>query len=164
MAPLHLIKLSVGTDDVPDLAAWQQGRGRGPDGLPRHVTRMWPRREAELLDGGSIYWVIRGVLLCRQRVLRLDEVRREDGIRRCALVLDPALVRVTPSPKRPFQGWRYLAEADAPRDLGRYAEGEEELPPKLSMALAEMGVVWGAPPPAPLAPPRGYLGSDEEGS
>jgi hypothetical protein len=139
---LHLIKLSVGTDDVADLADWQRGRGRGPDGLPRHLTRMWPRREAELLEGGSIYWIIRGAVLCRQRLLRLDEVRGRDGVLRCALVLDPELVRVAPTPRRPFQGWRYLAADDAPRDLGRWVAGEEELPPHLATGLAELGVVW----------------------
>ncbi len=146
MAGLHLMKLSVGTDDVADLAGWQAGPGRGAGGLPRHVTRMWPKREAELLDGGSIYWVIKGVILCRQRLHRLDEVQGADGIARCALILDPELVRVTPTPRRPFQGWRYLPAADAPRDLGLYRQGEEELPPKLSMALAEFGVVWGGAP------------------
>lgn len=143
MAGLHLMKLSVGTKGVRDLARWQAGRGRGPDGLPRHVTRMRPRREAELLDGGSIYWSIKGVVLCRQRLLRLEEVVGDDGIPRCALILDPALVRVTPTPRRPFQGWRYLAAEDAPRDLGGFREDEEDLPPRLSMALAEFGVVWG---------------------
>jgi hypothetical protein len=107
---------------------------------------MWPKREAELLDGGSVFWAIKGVILCRQRILRLDEVRGGDGIPRCALILDPALVRVTPTPRRPFQGWRYLPAKDAPRDLGDWHAGEEDLPPRLSMALAEMGVVWGAAP------------------
>ena len=146
MADLHLMKLSVGTTGLKDLARWQAGRGRGPDGLPRHVTRMWPKREAELLDGGSIYWSIKGVVLCRQRLLRLDEVRGTDGIARCALVLDPELVRVTPTPRRPFQGWRYLPATDAPRDLAAFREDEDDLPPKLSMALAEFGVVWGPAP------------------
>ena len=146
MAGLHLMKLSVGTEDVADLAAWQSGPGRGPCGRPRHVTRMWPKREAELLDGGSIYWTIKGVVLCRQRLVRLEEVRGEDGIPRCALILEPTLVRVTPTPRRPFQGWRYLPHEEAPHDLGAFREGEDELPPKLSMALAEMGVMWGAAP------------------
>lgn len=148
MAGLHLMKLSVGTEDVADLMEWQKGRGRGTDGFPRHVTRMWPKREAELLDGGSVYWVIKGVMLCRQRLLRLDEVVGGDGISRCALILDPELVRITPMPRRPFQGWRYLSGDEAPRDLGHWDASEDELPPKLSMALAEFGVVWG---PAPKA-------------
>lgn len=143
---LHLIKLSVGTRDVADLRRWQSGPGRGHDGLPRHVTRMRPKREAELLEGGSVFWVIRRAVLCRQRLLRLEEHRGQDGVPRCALVLDPELVKVTPVPRKAFQGWRYLPARDAPRDLGAFAEGEAELPPKLAMALAEMGVVWGAAP------------------
>ena len=146
MAGLNLIKLSVGTTGLDDLRAWQAGPGLGHDGLPRHVTRMWPKREAELLDGGSIFWVIKRSVLCRQRILRLEKTRWDDGIPRCALVLDPELVRVTPVPRRVFQGWRYLAGADAPSDLGVWSDAGEELPPRLSMALAEMGVVWGAAP------------------
>jgi hypothetical protein len=137
----HIQKLSVGTESVADLADWQASeRAQGADGLPRHVTRMWPKREDEILGGGSIYWVIKGVILCRQRILRFDEVTRGDGIRRCAIVLDPDLVRLDAVPKRPFQGWRYLAAADAPRDLPAGREDEEALPPSLSAALAEIGL------------------------
>lgn len=138
----HLIKLSVGTEDVEDLLMWHSDRrAQTADGLPRHVTRMWPRRAAEVLDGGSIYWVIKGVTLCRQRILRLDEVTGGDGIRRCAIVMDPELVRVVPSQRRPFQGWRYLDPADAPADLDRRRSGEEALPAALSAQLAELGVL-----------------------
>lgn len=142
MASLHLQKLSVGTLSVEDLAQWHlDPRSQGPDGLPRHVTRMWPKRAADLLDGGSIYWVIQGLIQCRQRLLRLDEVTGADGIRRCAIVLDPALVRTTPVPRRPFQGWRYLAAADAPADLAAPRQNEEALPATLSAALADIGVL-----------------------
>lgn len=139
---LHLIKLSVGTTSVEDLAAWQRDpRAQGPDGLARHVTRMWPRREAELLDGGSIYWVIQGLVQCRQRILRFDEVTGGDGIRRCAIVLEPGLIRTSTATRRPFQGWRYLEARDAPRDLGKARKSEDSLPPELSAALAEIGVI-----------------------
>ncbi len=139
---IHLVKLSVGTESVDGLAAWQRSaRAHGPDGRPRHVTRMWPRRADEVLAGGSIYWVIRGVLLCRQRVLGFDEVRRADGIARCGIVLDPELVPVAPSPKRPFQGWRYLGPDDAPDDVDPARAGEAALPPALSVALAEIGLL-----------------------
>ncbi len=138
---IHLVKLSVGTDSVEGLAAWQAtGVSAGPDGLPRHVTRMWPKREQEILAGGSIFWVIKGQILCRQRVVRLDEVIGEDGIRRCAIVLDPDLIRVAPTLKRPFQGWRYLQFADAPVDLTETRPNEDVLPPELSAMLAEIGV------------------------
>lgn len=140
--PLNLIKLSVGTEGVEDLLAWQSsGRAKGPDGLPRHITRMWPKREAEILDGGSIYWVIKGVLQCRQRILRLDEVIGGDGIRRCAIVLDPELIRTTQALKKPFQGWRYLPAKDAPSDLGKGRANEDALPSSLSAALADLGVL-----------------------
>jgi hypothetical protein len=139
---LHLQKLSVGTENVADLTAWQATeRAQTPDGLPRHVTRMWPKRAEELLSGGSIYWVVKGSLLCRQRIIRLDEYIGADGIRRCAIVIDPELISVVPSLKRPFQGWRYLKPEDAPRDLPVGRENEEALPPSLSAALAEIGIL-----------------------
>ncbi|WP_158972161.1 DUF1489 family protein [Chachezhania sediminis] len=143
---VHLVKLCVGADDIEDLALWQKIRrneGVWPDGLPRHVTRMWPKREADLLDGGSLYWVIKGVIQCRQRIVRLDEVTAEDGTRRCALVMEPEIVLTTPAQRRPFQGWRYLAAEDAPRDLpaGRRADRGDVLPPDLDRALADIGVL-----------------------
>ena len=139
---VNLIKLSVGTEDVDGLQAWQHNeRAQAPDGLPRHVTRMWPKREAEILNGGSIYWVIKGELLCRQKVARLDEHIGQDGIRRCAIVLEPKLIRVAPALRRPFQGWRYLETADAPPDLRAAQEGDAALPSELNRALAEIGVL-----------------------
>ena len=138
---INLVKLSVGTDDVDGLRAWQMtAHAQTPDGLPRHITRMWPKRGEEILNGGSIYWVIKGVIQCRQRILRLDEYIGSDGIRRCSIVSDPALVRVAATPKRAFQGWRYLPVADAPADLTGAQQAEEALPPELSKALAAIGV------------------------
>ncbi len=137
-ASLNLMKLCVGCDDPAELAAWQQQRFQG--GPARHVTRMWPKREAELLDGGSLYWVFKGVMQARQRILSLQEVEGEDGIRRCALILDPMLVRVAAVPRRPFQGWRYLAAGDAPPDLPQDRETEPSLPAEIARALADMGL------------------------
>ena len=139
---VNLVKLSVGSESVDTLMAWQDSRKPlYADGCPRHVTRMWPKREAEILNGGSIYWVIKGAIQCRQRILRLDEVRGEDGIRRCAIVLDPVLIRTQTSLKRPFQGWRYLPVEDAPPDLPKGRASEEPLPVELNRALAEIGVL-----------------------
>ncbi len=138
---IHLIKLSVGTESVEQLQEWQDSpRPKGKDGLPRHITRMWPKRDAELLNGGSIYWVIKGIVQARQKILRLDEYDRGDGIRRCALVFDPELIRTETTLKRPFQGWRYLKPEDAPRDLSASRAREDAIPPQLSAALAEIGV------------------------
>ncbi|MFN3955462.1 MAG: DUF1489 family protein [Pararhodobacter sp.] len=139
--PLHLIKLCVGADAVEDLIDWQKSRAAlNPDGLPRHVTRMWPKRGAELLDGGSLYWVFKGQVLARQAILRLDEVTGDDGILRCGIVFNPEIIRTEPQPRRPFQGWRYLRPEDAPRDLPAQRPGDDDLPPELSAALADLGL------------------------
>ena len=139
---VNLLKLCVGADRVEDLTDWQATpRARGADGLPRHVTRMWPKREAEVLNGGSLYWVFKGVILARQRILRLEAVSGADGIPRCALVLDPEVIRTVAVPRRPFQGWRYLEPEESPRDLPRGRATEEALPPSLQSALAKIGVL-----------------------
>lgn len=135
---LHLMKLCVGCDSPAELADWQRDRWQG--GPARHVTRMWPKREGELLAGGSIYWVFKGVMQARQRLLALEEVEGADGIRRCALVLDPQLVRTAAVPRRAFQGWRYLAAGDAPSDLPAGRDSEPALPAEIARALAEMGL------------------------
>ena len=140
--PVHLIKLCVGAEAVEDLLHWQrQARAKGPDGLPRHVTRMWPKREAEIVGQGSLYWVFKGLVLCRQPILRFDEVIGQDGIRRCGIVLDPEVTRVTPAPKRPFQGWRYLKPEDAPQDMRAGREQDDPLPETLARELAEIGLL-----------------------
>ncbi len=138
---IHLVKLCVGTDSVEALEDWQaRGAARDADGRPVHVTRMWPRREAELLAGGSLYWVFRGTILARQRILGLLPVRRGDGAQCCGVALDPILVRTEPQPRSAFQGWRYLKPSDAPRDLAPSRPGDDALPPELSAALAEIGL------------------------
>jgi len=139
---VSLLKLSVGSESVESLGQWQgSAAAKGRDGFPRHVTRMWPKRGDELVNGGSVYWVISGMISCRQRILRLEEVTGDDGISRCAIVLDPKLVRVAAVPRRPFQGWRYLRPEDSPPDLPVRDAGSEALPPELNAALAEIGVL-----------------------
>lgn len=138
---MNLLKLCVGADSIEDLTGWQASqRHRWPAGRAIHVTRMWPKREAEVLDGGSLYWVIKGVIQCRQRIVALDQVTEGDGITRCALHLDLEVIRTEASPRRPFQGWRYLPPDEAPRDLERGRSREDQLPPALAQALAEMGL------------------------
>jgi len=143
---LNLIKLCVGAESIDDLAASQarriaERRRQGLDPRPRHVTRMWPKRADEILDGGSLYWVFKGIALARQRIEDFQEVVGQDGIRRCAIVLSPELVQVEARQKRPFQGWRYLEARDAPRDApGPRAEGAA-LPSALAVALDHLGVV-----------------------
>lgn len=139
-APLNLMKLCVGADAPEDLIAWQQQRfGSAP---ACHVTRMWPKRDSEILDGGgSIYWVFKGVMLARQRLTGFEERIGQDGIRRCALMLDREVIRVTAVPRRAFQGWRYLKGSEAPLDLARGAPDDSALPPEIAAQLAEMGLI-----------------------
>ncbi len=139
---INLIKLCVGAESVESLIAWQVSpRAKTPDGVPRHVTRMWPKRADELLNGGSLYWVIKGSVQCRQRIVRLDEVIGHDGIRRCGIVFDPPIIRTQSPLRRPFQGWRYLRPQDAPPDLPKARKAEDILPDTLNRALAEIGVL-----------------------
>ena len=112
---LHLIKLAVGVRDIDHLRALQARRAREEPPL-RHRTRSTPRRAAELCDGGSIYWVIGGSLLARQRILDIAEDTLADGSACAALLLDPVLVELSGRPTKAFQGWRYLAPEDAPED------------------------------------------------
>lgn len=142
MAKLHLVKLCVGAERVEDLLSWQaRPAAQNAEGLPCHVTRMWPRRAQEVLAGGSLYWVFKGLVLCRQPVLRLDEIVGGDGVIRCGIVLSPEVTRTEARPRRPFQGWRYLAAADAPPDLRPGGAAEPALPPGLARALCDIGVL-----------------------
>jgi len=140
---LHLLKLSVGPRDVAALAQIQAERRRaGPD--LRHWTRMIPRRQEELLDGGSIFWVVAGWVRVRQRLLGIETETRDDGRPAAGLVLDPALVAVEARPVKAFQGWRYLQPADAPPDLREgdvAAEGLDALPPALRRELRALGLL-----------------------
>lgn len=139
---INLVKLCVGAESVDSHIEWQKTtRVRTRDGYRRHVTRMWPKRKDELLEGGSLYWVIRGAIQCRQRILRFDEVKDHRGIVRCGIVLEEEIIRTQTAPKRPFQGWRYLKPEDAPMDLPLSRLDEEPLPNEMNIALAEIGVI-----------------------
>lgn len=135
--PVHILKLCVGADSVEDLAEWQRWQVANGRRLPVCGTKNWPKRRDEVLAGGALYWVIKGVILVRQPILEVAEVEDEHGLR-CGFWLDPQLVRTRPAPKRPFQGWRYLEATDAPADLVQGAAGEE-LPEALRRELAQLG-------------------------
>ena len=145
--PIHLVKLCVGCESMEDLAAWQSERlaqmkrdGQKPELF--HRTFQMPKRRAELLDGGSLYWVIKGIVQARQAFVDLREGAKPDGSPAALLVLDPRLVPVRPTPRRPFQGWRYLQPDDVPPDLKRGARDQTaEMPAKLRKDLAALGLL-----------------------
>jgi hypothetical protein len=136
---VHLLKLCVGVNEIGELAQWQAGRLRQHKRV-YHVTRMVPKRAGEIVaGGGSIYWVIRRLVLVRQRITAIEPFTDEEGIERCKLVFDPELVPVRPVPRRPFQGWRYLEAADAPPDLAGAASGD--LSDAMRADLAALGLL-----------------------
>jgi len=141
---LHLLKLSVGPDSLADLARWQNARLREKKKkreplLLQHVTRMTPKRGEELLDGGSIYWVIKGQIVARQKLVELKPVKK-NGKPHCAIVYQPKLILVARRRHRPFQGWRYLLPKDAPPDITD-PRSAKNLPPALKVELADLGLL-----------------------
>jgi hypothetical protein len=144
--PLHLIKLCVGCDSVADLEDWikqkfKEKKRRGQKAEHIHTTRMVPKRAAELTQGGSLFWVIRGQITCRELVLAIRPFTDKDGIGRCRVVLDGKLVLVEPRPRSAFQGWRYLEAKEAPRDLARAAPGAAKMPEQMRRELRELGLL-----------------------
>ena len=142
---LHLIKLCVGCDTIEDLEDWialdlAEKRRKGVPAEDFHTTRMVPKRVGELLDGGSLYWVITGGDQGRQRLLDVQPFTDAEGIGRCRLILEPRVVRTHWQPRRPFQGWRYLDEKDAPRDGAANGDGAA-MPVELQRELAELGLL-----------------------
>jgi hypothetical protein len=136
---VHLKKLSVGSSSIDNLRSWQDRAVR--QGRPIiHPTRNWPRRADELLDGGCIYWIIKGQMMVRQPIADMIEVKREDGRPVCGIVLDPKLIPVWPRRVRIFQGWRYLEIADAPEDLPQTLNSEP-MPTELASELRELGLL-----------------------
>lgn len=145
---LHLIKVAVGCDGVSELRAWQKRRlaALRAEGVARpklqHVTRFMPKQADEITDGGSLYWIIRHQVMCRQRIRAIEAVVDEEGDAACALVLDPKVVEVLPQSRRPHQGWRYFAPADAPPDLAERVRAEGDImPPALIAELRMLGLL-----------------------
>jgi hypothetical protein len=144
---LHLIKLCVGAESIRDLQEWiderlaEKRRKRQPV-EHTHTTRMVPTRSEELLAGGSLYWVIRGEIAAREKIVAIEPFRDKDGIGRCRIVMQPKVIAVSPRPMRPFQGWRYLMPDAAPPDLGKAAEkGVAAMPEPMRRELRDLGLL-----------------------
>jgi hypothetical protein len=140
---VHLLRMAVGIQTLDELRARQAERTVRRDGRPvvHGFTRRKPKRVADLTDGGSIYWIVKGAVRARQAIIALDDAVDESGQPFCRLVYDPSLVDTVPQPRRPMQGWRYLAPAEAPPDASRPAKGDDALPPDLVRKLSDMGVL-----------------------
>ncbi|WP_033067583.1 DUF1489 family protein [Thalassospira australica] len=137
--PLNIIKLSVGTDSPESLKEWQT-YFQAMNGRIFHTTRMTPKRKAEILDGGSIYWVIKGAIRCRQKIIDLEEFVNEEGTKYCRIVLDDELIATRPYPHRAFQGWRYLTDDKCPPD-DQQGGGTETLPDDMADELRDLGLI-----------------------
>jgi hypothetical protein len=144
---LHMIKLCVGAAGIEDLAHWQRGRiaarkKAGLSPLPYHTTYQTPKRQEELLNGGSLYWVMKGIVTVRQKIAGFEDGLKDDGTPCCVILLEPELTSVRPVPRRAFQGWRYLSAEDAPDDLsGEASDGLAAMPPRMRKALAELCLI-----------------------
>lgn len=143
---LNLLKLCVGVSAVEELQAWidyrlEEKRRNGIEAIQAHTTRMVPKRMDELLDGGSLYWVIKGNVQARQYLTDIRPFTDRDGIKRCDLVLEPKLHLTQWQPRRAFQGWRYLKPEDAPGDLKDDGTGVHSLPPELRVELSNLGLL-----------------------
>jgi hypothetical protein len=143
---LHLIKLCVGCDSIPDLEEWIAFRREEKRalGLPLdhyHVTRMVPQRQEELLDAGSLYWIIKGNVQCRQSITRVEPFTDDQGIGRCRIILGHDVVATSWQPRRPFQGWRYLKPVDAPQDSSVGAAELAEMPDLMRKELSALGLL-----------------------
>lgn len=140
--PIHMLRLAVGAPDLADMREWRthnQITWQGRQVVPTY-TRRAPTRTAELLDGGSLYWIVKGVLCCRQRFIGFDQVATPEGESYCRMLMDPELVETVPLPRRPFQGWRYLKPEDAPADLADAHQDGDALPPHLLAELRDLGL------------------------
>ena len=144
---LNLSKLCVGIEDIDHLvhvhrARLNAARSNGETEVLRHITRNTPRRAAEVLDGGSLYWVSRRVIAVRQPIVGLEDAEREDGRPACAIILANQHIRTVPRRSRAFQGWRYFSPEDAPADLspGRDSHSND-LPPEMAAELRELGLI-----------------------
>ncbi len=133
----HLVKLCVGAENLNALAQWQQ-KEKNRIGKITHVTRMTPRRD---ISKGSLYWVIKGMIAARQQIIALEQFTDDADIKRCRIMLDDKLVATRPFPRRPFQGWRYLAHEDAPADLPKNLDGDDALPPHMREELIRLGLL-----------------------
>ena len=143
---VHLVKLCVGITTINQLEQLQSMRrgeyvkaGRPPVSI--HITRNKPKRSKEIINSGSLYWVIRRQIRVRQKIVRIDDIEDSEGRKKCCLVLDSDLIKTEHRAYRPFQGWRYLEQSDAPADLSNNQKAESEMPSEMEEELRGLGLL-----------------------
>lgn len=144
--PLHMVKMAVGIDSLDHLAAVQKQRRatlKAERGKPIliHKTRNYPKRAEDILDGGSMYWIVKGFVRVRQRIVGFARAKDAESKPRCEIVLDPKLVRTVPMTHKPMQGWRYLEERDVPKDLTGKGDVSADMPPEMLAELRKLGLL-----------------------
>ena len=141
---INIIKLCVGAQNVSELFKWQKNRiisvANLEDPVTFIITRMRPKKEEELLNGGSIYWVFKGLILARQKIIGFDNIIGADNILRCKIILNSQIILTESIQKRPFQGWRYFKQEEVPNDRELYSEDKIEIPLELQKELSEIGI------------------------
>ena len=137
---LHLIKLCVGVSEIDELRHWV-AKAVKAGAIDDHVTRMFPKKRVEILAGGSLYWVMRGMIMCRQPIADMQEVVDAEGVHRCRIVFEPKVIAVRPTPRRAFQGWRYLLNEDAPHDLKVGQSSPAAMPEAMRRELAALALI-----------------------
>lgn len=144
--PLHILKLCVGCDSIADLEEWidfrrAEKRAAGEPLNHYHVTRMVPQRRDEILDGGSLYWIIKGNVQCREKIIDIVPFTDGEGIGRCRIIFDEGVTLTQWQPRRPFQGWRYLKPEEAPADLSVSAAELADMPDSMRRELSALGLL-----------------------
>lgn len=143
---VHILKMAVGVESVEHLRHIQSERLSslkmlGDPPVLRHWTRNKPKRINEIIDGGSLYWIIKGSIRVRQRILKIESRSDIETNKKCGFVLDASVVLTIPRPARPIQGWRYLEEGSAPRDVVESSGSFDEMPEDMAKELRELGLL-----------------------
>jgi hypothetical protein len=143
---VHLLRRAFHSESLEDLAGWQaerrkEMRANGQKPKTRTMLRNFPTRQEELLDGGSIYWIVKGNIRARQRILAIQPNDDPQSRRRCVLVLETKITPTVPYPVRARRGWRYLEPGDVPPDLDKAGKGVDKLPETLAAELRELGLL-----------------------
>ncbi len=137
---VHMIKLCVGIDSVEHLIQVRKmNRAKHAKDYNFHITRFRPKRAQEILEGGSIYWVIKGFVTVRQRIIGFEDVDTDHG-KKCMIKMDTELHLTQSQPRRPFQGWRYFEESVAPKDFPK-GQNITDIPPEMKNDLRNLGLI-----------------------